>query len=69
MVSENSERPDMYISVEGSSFLVTSTGKVLVSLTPNSRPRSAHRAIRRSNMGTASTHCRSSRKCVSSKTM
>ena len=37
------ERPDMYISSLGSSPAATSTGKVLVSLTPNSRPFSAHR--------------------------
>ena len=61
----NRERPDMYISLEGSSPASTSTGKVLVSFRPNSTPSFSHRAIRRSNMGTASHHCRSSRKWLS----
>ena len=69
MVSGNSERPLMYISSLGSSLRVTSTGKVLVSLTPNERPRSEVSLIRRSNIGTASAHWRSSRKCLSSKAM
>ena len=69
IVSGKSERPDMYISSLGSSPRVTSTGNVLVSLTPKARPFSAQSLIRRSNIGTASAHCRSSRKCVSSKTM
>ena len=63
------ERPDMYISSLGSSPAFTSTGKVLVSFTPNSRPRSAVSFISRWNMGTASAHCRSSTKWWSSKAM
>ena len=69
MVSGYSDRPDMYISLLGSSPAATSTGKVLVSLTPNSSPFCWHRALRRRNMGTASAHCRSSTKWWSSKTM
>ena len=60
-------RPDIYISWLGSSPAATSTGKVLVSLTPNSRPRARVRAVRRRNMGTASAHWRSSTKWWSSK--
>ena len=67
MVSAKSDRPLMYISSLGSSPAVTSTGKVFVSFTPNERPRSAVRAMSRRNIGTASSHCKSSRKCVSSK--
>ena len=54
--------PDMYISVLGSSPFFTSTGNVLVIFTPNSRPFSRARAIRRSSMGTASLYWRSSLK-------
>ena len=62
MVSGNRLRPDMYISVPGSSFRVVSTGKVLESLRPNSRPSESASACSRSNIGTASAHCRSSLK-------
>ena len=64
-----SARPDMYISSLGSSPRVTSTGKVFVSLTPNSTPRSALSLCRRSIMGTASAHCRSSSKWCESNAM
>ena len=57
------EQPmEMYISWLGSSPAATSTGKVLVSLTPNSTPRSAASLPSRWSMGTASENCRSSRK-------
>ena len=69
MVRGNRLRPDMYISLLGSSPRVVSTGKVLDSFRPNSRPQLSARACRRSNMGTASAHCRSSLKWCSSKTM
>ncbi|CUQ04915.1 Uncharacterised protein [Flavonifractor plautii] len=59
----------MYISSLGSSPAATSTGKVLVIFTPNSRPRSPVRCISRWNMGTASSHWRSSRKWWSSNWM
>ena len=59
----------MYISWLGSSPAFTSTGKVLVIFTPNSRPRSPVSFISRWNMGTASSHWRSSRKWWSSKAM
>ena len=69
LVRGNRERPDIYISSLGSSPAATSTGKVLVSFTPNSSPRSRHRAWSRRNMGMASAHWRSSRKWWSSKAM
>ena len=68
MVRGKRARPDMYISSLGSSPRVVSTGKVLESLRPNSRPLERASAWSRSNMGTASAHCRSSRKWWSSKT-
>ena len=60
-------RPDMYISSDGSSPAATSTGKVLVSFTPNRRPSPFARAVRRVNIATASPYCRSARKWWSSK--
>ena len=55
-VLEGTWWPDIYISWLGNSPAATSTGNVLVSLTPNSSFRSAHSPIRRRNMGTASVH-------------
>ena len=69
MVSGNRLRPDMYISSLGSSPRVVSTGKVLLSFRPNSSPLLSASACSRSNMGTASAHCRSSLKWCSSNTM
>ena len=54
--------PAMYISSLGSSPAFTSTGKVLESFNPNSRPWASARAWSRWNMGTASQYCRSSLK-------
>jgi len=62
MVSGKRLRPDIYISSFGSSPRVVSTGKVLESLRPNSRPSLSASFCRRSNMGTASSHWRSSLK-------
>ena len=59
--------PDIYISSLGSSPAFTSTGKVLVIFTPNSRPFSPARACKRSSMGTASLYCKSSLKWKSPK--
>ena len=55
-------RPDMYISLLGSSPRVTSTGNVFVILTPKARPFSSQRAINLFSIGIASTYCRSSSK-------
>ena len=62
MVSGNRERPDMYISSFGSSPRVVSTGNVFDSFRPNCSFSWSASACRRSNIGTASFHCRSSLK-------
>lgn len=50
--------PLMYISSPGSSPAAMVTGKVLVSLMPNSTLLEAARSSRRLNMGMASSNCR-----------
>ena len=67
MVSGYRARPLMYISSLGSSFAFTSTGKVLESFSPNSRPFFSASSLSLWNIGTASLYWRSSRKCLSSK--
>ena len=69
MVRGNRLRPDIYISLLGSSPRVVSTGKVLESFRPNSSPQLSASFWSRWNMGTASAHWRSSLKWCSSKTM
>ena len=58
----NNDLPDIYISSEGNSFLVTSTGKVFVSFTPNVKPFLSAYSISRFSITTASAHCKSSLK-------
>ena len=50
----------MYISSLGSSFAFTSTGKVLESFSPNSRPFFSASSLSLWNIGTASLYWRSS---------
>ena len=68
MDSGYKERPDIYISSLGSSFLVTSTGNVLVIFTPNSTPWLFASSSSRPIIGTASPYCRSSLKWKSPNT-
>ena len=62
MVSRYRDLPLIYISPLGSSPAFTSTGQVLLSLSPKVTPLSAASFNSRWNMGTASLYCKSSLK-------